>query len=52
VERVRALGVDRWIERQLEEVMAEVASKHLGVPSAERLFPGFETGRAPWLGIL
>jgi uncharacterized protein (DUF1501 family) len=45
-------GRDLALTTDFRSVFSEVASKHLGASRLDALFPGFQAGRASWLGVL
>jgi uncharacterized protein (DUF1501 family) len=45
-------GRDLALTTDFRAVFSEVASKHLGASKVDVLFPGFESARASWLGLL
>jgi uncharacterized protein (DUF1501 family) len=45
-------GRDLALTTDFRTVFSEVASKHLGASRVDVLFPGFEMGKNPWLGVL
>ena len=45
-------GRDLALTTDFRTVFTEVASKHLGAPSLDKIFPGFRTQPLGWLGVL
>jgi len=45
-------GRDLSLTTDFRSVFSEIASKHLGAASLDRIFPGFDTPQKQWLGIL
>jgi uncharacterized protein (DUF1501 family) len=45
-------GRDLALTTDFRSVFGEIATKHLGVPSIEKLFPGFEAGEKSFRGIV
>ena len=45
-------GRDLALTTDFRSVFSEIASKHLGAPSLDRIFPGFSTPEKQWLGVL
>ncbi len=45
-------GRDLALTTDFRSVFSEIASKHLGAPSLDRIFPGFATPEKQWLGVL
>jgi uncharacterized protein (DUF1501 family) len=45
-------GRDLALTTDFRSVFAEVVTTHLGAPSIEHVFPGFEVPRAEWVGVV
>ena len=45
-------GRDLALTTDFRSVFSELASKHLGASSLDRIFPGYATPEKNWLGIL
>jgi uncharacterized protein (DUF1501 family) len=45
-------GRDLALTTDFRAVFSEIAAKHLGAASLERVFPGFDTNRSRWVGVL
>ena len=45
-------GRDLALTTDFRTVFSEVATKHLGAPSLEKIFPGFSIPASRWLGVL
>ncbi len=45
-------GRDLALTTDFRSVFSEIASKHLGAPSLDRIFPGFAAPERQWLGVL
>jgi uncharacterized protein (DUF1501 family) len=45
-------GRDLALTTDFRSVFSEIASKHLGAESLERIFPGYDAPQKQWLGIL
>jgi uncharacterized protein (DUF1501 family) len=45
-------GRDLALTTDFRDVFAEIVSLHLGADRLDRIFPGFHSERARWLGLL
>lgn len=45
-------GRDLALTTDFRSVFSELASKHLGAPSLDKIFPGYSTPEKQWLGLL